>query len=45
MKKNFEEPKIEIIEIVDIIVTSPEDTQHGAGANDPSGYADPGHGW
>ena len=42
MKKNFEEPKIELIEIVDIIVTSPE---QGGGANETSGWAGPTHGW
>ena len=42
MKKNFEEPKIELIEIVDIIVTSPE--QGGVG-NETGGIIDPGHGW
>ena len=42
MKKRFEEPKIELVEIVDIIVTSPES---GGGANPTSGWVDPGHGW
>lgn len=42
MKTKFEEPKIEIVEIKDFIVTSPE---QGGGANETSGWVDPGHGW
>ena len=45
MKKKFEQPNIEIVEIVDFIVTSPESGGGGNNWQVPTNPNNPGGGW